>query len=456
MTRPPKGAQGRYQLRSSKGSSANPFVFTEEETDKQKLIKPSPSIHKDNDEVEPTTVGYIYDVDGKRPVSEKSLPDTGVKSKSARDVELLGSSLHAPLTVQELSNGAQRKQAVKRSRSTANLNNSTSTFYIANVDALQSFYKTRLGQLPARALRKIVTQWIAIIRPRRRTYGRYSKKQFPSELRKDQCPPWWPKDVYYEDPFHLERDCTHIMLLHRHTNNETGERRVDWIQGLGAVADHIIDVSSRNGLSAALKSRALNTLSDLLDTAQSHENHVATYELYDDKVNEDPESLRGKKHTWALIPSLQHTPGENKRPRFESDSASAVQSRPPSRMSSIPQSRVIRDLETPAQRHLTAPLPAAQQQVSGPAPSSLLTLVAAYPAAITPPSTFQNFEIPVSQPFHELSVPLPYSDMNNLQSLQESVQNPMMLEWPAANHYIFQTSMHQMPQQWEDLEFNGQ
>ncbi|KAF2012768.1 hypothetical protein BU24DRAFT_412097 [Aaosphaeria arxii CBS 175.79] len=553
---------------------ANPFVLTEEETGGQELINPSPCTQEDDQEVEGIPVGRVLNVRGKlvlqslkgfehldfnNVVSEQNKPqaDLPVKPEPARDVnaKVLGPEAYAPSKIQELSKAhddnaeppksksrkkssakprAQRKQAVKRTRSIAQLNECedkekivktvpTQTFYIADIDALRFFYETRLSELTLKPIRKILTEWVAIVTPKRRKYyGKYSKKCFPSQLPKGHCPPWWPDDVHYEEPSHLEsaplkKLGAQIMLLHRFTSPETGEPRNNWIRDLRRTAEYSVNVTplgdftsssmtDTKGFSrynADMKTRALNIIiPDLFDTAQSFEDHVAFYDLYDGKTNEDPDSLRGKQHTWASIPRPERTitfkpTAEKKRLRIaERDSASAetvedpemnmarrgstsgTKSRrssraspspPPVRRASMPRPRIVPDAEPepPVQRHSTVPLPIAQQQlVAGLAPLSLSTTVAAHPAIMPPQPTFQSSEIPVTQAYHGLPVsyvPYPEPSMNELQSYQSYVRNGngmgyVMPRWPTADQcYPPTPNFHpqQMPQFFSTLPHNS-
>lgn len=54
-------------------------------------------------------------------------------------------------------------------------------------------------------LRPIVTAWIKQLEPRRLgAYGPYHK-QLPSQQPPECTPPWWPGDVPYEEPSHLDK-----------------------------------------------------------------------------------------------------------------------------------------------------------------------------------------------------------------------------------------------------------
>jgi hypothetical protein len=79
------------------------------------------------------------------------------------------------------------------------------SFYIGNTDGLIKFFQRRLDELTTKPLRPIVTAWIKQLEPKRLSrYGRYHKK-----LSRDQpsgcTPPWWPHNVPYLEPSHLEK-----------------------------------------------------------------------------------------------------------------------------------------------------------------------------------------------------------------------------------------------------------
>jgi hypothetical protein len=55
-------------------------------------------------------------------------------------------------------------------------------------------------------LRPIVTAWIKQLEPKRLShYGPYHKK-LPKEQPPASTPPWWPHDVPYEEPSHLDKN----------------------------------------------------------------------------------------------------------------------------------------------------------------------------------------------------------------------------------------------------------
>lgn len=79
------------------------------------------------------------------------------------------------------------------------------TFYIGDIAKLKKFFRRRLDELTMKPLRPIVTAWIKQLEPKRLShYGPYHKK-FPGEVSAKLTPPWWPSDVRYEEPSHLDK-----------------------------------------------------------------------------------------------------------------------------------------------------------------------------------------------------------------------------------------------------------
>jgi hypothetical protein len=79
------------------------------------------------------------------------------------------------------------------------------TFYIADIEQLIKFFRRRLDELTMKPLRPIVTAWIKQLESKRLTiYGPYHKK-LPKDMPAGSTPPWWPLDVPYEEPSHLDK-----------------------------------------------------------------------------------------------------------------------------------------------------------------------------------------------------------------------------------------------------------
>lgn len=84
-------------------------------------------------------------------------------------------------------------------------NEAAYTFYVGDFDQLTKFFRRRLEELTMKPLRPIVTAWIKQLEPRRLgSYGPYHKKM-PSQRPPHCTPDWWPRDVRYEEPSHLDK-----------------------------------------------------------------------------------------------------------------------------------------------------------------------------------------------------------------------------------------------------------
>ena len=71
---------------------------------------------------------------------------------------------------------------------------------------LKRFFRKRLDELTMKPVRPIVTAWVKLLEPKRLTrFGPYHKK-LPNEQPQECTPPWWPRDVPYEEPSHLDKD----------------------------------------------------------------------------------------------------------------------------------------------------------------------------------------------------------------------------------------------------------
>lgn len=110
------------------------------------------------------------------------------------------------------------------------------------------------------------------------------------------------------------------MLVHREID-ECKRKGASWITRLRDVAKFTVQTTSADHFSSskgaehseAMKKRALNEiLPSIFDVAQSYEDHIMQYSLFEGSGNEDPG--RGKHHTWKAVPrpARQQQP---KRPR---------------------------------------------------------------------------------------------------------------------------------------------
>jgi hypothetical protein len=199
--------------------------------------------------------------------------------------------------------------------------------YIGDVPELKKFYRRRLDELTMKPLRPIVTAWIKQREPKRLSkFGPYHKK-LPCDMPPGCTPPWWPRDVPYEEPSHLDKTGMSAALLHvSKTNSRTGllmlavdmmlqhriidevKRRGSWVQKLRITAEYAVQTtapdqfssSKGSGFSEKMQKRALSEiLPNLFEIAQSYENHFAQYHLYEGTGNEDP--MTGTRVTWQHL-----------------------------------------------------------------------------------------------------------------------------------------------------------
>ncbi|KAJ4329562.1 hypothetical protein N0V87_010750 [Didymella glomerata] len=195
------------------------------------------------------------------------------------------------------------------------------TFYIGDIEAFRKFLTRRFDELTMKPLRGIAGHWVKIIEPRRLTdWGKYHEMK-PSEAK---TPPWWPQDVIYIEPSHLTKEdlttlAIEMMLVHRKVDDV--KRKNQWISRLKTAAELAVKMmpaadfsSSKNEVySEEMKKRALEKiLPSIFEAAQTYEDHIVQYKLFEGSGNTDPD--RGVRHTWKPIPGpvIQQKP---KRPR---------------------------------------------------------------------------------------------------------------------------------------------
>lgn len=83
---------------------------------------------------------------------------------------------------------------------------SSRTFHVGDVEALKVFFRQRIDELTMKPVRGMVTAWVKQLEPKRKGgYGPYHK-MLPSQAPEDATPPWWPRDVPYIEPAHLDKD----------------------------------------------------------------------------------------------------------------------------------------------------------------------------------------------------------------------------------------------------------
>ncbi|USP75768.1 hypothetical protein yc1106_03042 [Curvularia clavata] len=200
------------------------------------------------------------------------------------------------------------------------------TFYIGDIAELKKFFRRRLDELTMKPLRPIVTAWIKQLEPKRLShYGPYHKR-FPRELPSKCTPPWWPSDVRYEEPSHLDKAgllnlAVDIMLQHRLIDKE--KRKGSWVAKLRQTAQYAVETtppdqfssSKGSGFSERMQSRALaEILPNLFETAQLFEDHLAYHGHYEGSGIPDPGI--GKRVTWQPLTRPARKPvTSRKRPR---------------------------------------------------------------------------------------------------------------------------------------------
>ncbi|EUC42872.1 hypothetical protein COCMIDRAFT_102350, partial [Bipolaris oryzae ATCC 44560] len=200
------------------------------------------------------------------------------------------------------------------------------TFYIGDIDELKKFFRRRLDELTMKPLRPIVTAWIKQIEPKRLSrYGRYHK-QLPKDQPEECSPPWWPRDVNYEEPSHLDKAglltlAVDIMLQHRLIDKE--KRKGSWVAKLRQAAQYAVETtppeqfssSKGSNFSEKMQSRALaEILPNLFETAQLYEDHFAWHRHYEGSGIPDPG--KGKRVTWQPLTRPARQPATpRKRPR---------------------------------------------------------------------------------------------------------------------------------------------
>lgn len=190
-------------------------------------------------------------------------------------------------------------------------NEAAYTFYVGDVDQLSKFYRRRLEELTMKPLRPIVTAWIKQLEPRRLgSYGPYHKKM-PSQRPPECTPDWWPRDVRYEEPSHLDKTgllkvAVTMMLQHRIIDEP--KRKGSWVAKLQQAAQYAIETtppeqfssSKGSGFSERMRDRALNEIMpSLFSIAQIHEDHLAQYNLYEGTGNVD--TRQGTMCTWQPV-----------------------------------------------------------------------------------------------------------------------------------------------------------
>jgi hypothetical protein len=207
----------------------------------------------------------------------------------------------------------------------------TQSFYIGDEVSLAHFLTMKLAELRMNAARKIVTSWIKLAEPNRRAdYGPYHH-MLPTE-QPGTAPRWWPRTVRFTEPSHQKEEgnwvpipmlfCliltftftgnymlgAAILMLHRYSDSK-GKRRVNWVSRLQEDAEYVMKFSPAGKLYTGRKEEyneqhkersQKEILPEIFKVARFYEEHVAAYELFDDRPSDDPEAKRGTYYTWSL------------------------------------------------------------------------------------------------------------------------------------------------------------
>ncbi|OAL51010.1 hypothetical protein IQ07DRAFT_408719 [Pyrenochaeta sp. DS3sAY3a] len=283
-------------------------------------FQPPPNVSRPRPLAQPSSPAYIQSVEDTR--FHKSLP-----------VPASSHHVHAHPTASE----AQQHQRLKRRRSTQNpildrktqplieyddvnddknivrpIAERTHSFYIGDIDALTLFFRRRFEELTTRPLRQIVTDWIKQLEPRRLgEYGPYHK-MLPKEQPPGFTPFWWPEHVPYNEPSHLSKTNLQLLaidVLLQHRKVDAAKRKGSWVRRLKLTAQYTVEMavpelfssSKRPQYNEAMKERARSCiLPSIFEVAQSYEDHLAQYNLYEGEGNEDPGN--GQTHTWQSAP----------------------------------------------------------------------------------------------------------------------------------------------------------
>lgn len=102
---------------------------------------------------------------------------------------------------------------------------------MGDMEGLKAFFRQRIDELTMKPVRAMLTAWIKQMEPRRMGgYGKYHRR-LPSERPAHTTPPWWPQNVPYIEPAHLDkegksRDC-HLLYsclpVHRPPLTSSGD-----------------------------------------------------------------------------------------------------------------------------------------------------------------------------------------------------------------------------------------
>ncbi|KAF2652344.1 hypothetical protein K491DRAFT_719020 [Lophiostoma macrostomum CBS 122681] len=195
----------------------------------------------------------------------------------------------------------------------------TVSFNIGDQEATRRFFNVRFDELTMMPSRKMAEDWIDLACPdRRRLYKKYHRKK-PSDMPPDPAtatePNWWPRDVRFIEPSHMEYKelialLGVLLFLHRELDDE-GQPRINWVAKLRESAMFRLKAMATKKFSSSedlkynqdMKDRALNVLlPDIFEVAQKYEDHVAQYGI------QDADRIRGPQHSWYAAPKPARRP----------------------------------------------------------------------------------------------------------------------------------------------------
>ncbi|KAF2788123.1 hypothetical protein K505DRAFT_342363 [Melanomma pulvis-pyrius CBS 109.77] len=244
---------------------------------------------------------------------------------------------------------------------------STHDLYLGDCEGMAFFYQTRCHEVNQTFLKQVVTRWLlALDRHRKRRYSSYTKK-LPTEMPEGSTPPWWPRDIPYIEPSHLAEKyllpfAVDLLLIHRRSDKLKRDMYPSWMLELKKHVDYVISTSSANIFSTskdpaymeAMKVLTVKVMHDLFQAAQSHEDHLAQYTLYEEMGNED--NGNGKYFTWSPIsrpPKTISKPAATLNTEVSGDETEVDESPMPLSQSQTPS---IQSAQPPVLRTPTTPL----------------------------------------------------------------------------------------------------
>lgn len=218
----------------------------------------------------------------------KPEPDQAASTREAAPASVLRKRSSSQSDLQDPEQEPPKKRRTYERRKT---DRAVYTLHIGDEESTKHFYRTRLREIGLKALRQIVTEWVKIIEPNRlRLYGPYHKKS-PAKSDPARSPPWWSKDVPYEEPAHLQVKCLEVLgadlLVYNSTRDlqdSVGPAQESWTSRLENAAMYFVSsipvqeysMSIDLKYNAEVKERTLNeVLPEIFMVVAEHEGWVA-------------------------------------------------------------------------------------------------------------------------------------------------------------------------------------